>query len=316
MSDTPPSQLDLFAAKGQVALYEGDNVGVMAALRQSGTKVQLAYLDPPFFTQRKHQRTHRRRDVKTGRMARTHSQAFDDRWESLEIYLAALRERIGMIHSLLSNDGCMVLHVPPTISHYVKIMCDEVFGRDAFASEIIWRYRRWPAKTKNFQRVHDVLLRYVRDPDEQPRFNQLYEPLAASTLATWGDSKQLADFEDGKRIRSTKTRERSPGTPMGDVWEISVIAPIAKERTGYPTQKPIALLKRILEACSHKGDLVLDPYMGSGTTLLAAAQLGRQAIGIDASEEAIAVAMERLEREAVLTKLSRSASDEKSTDKS
>lgn len=290
-----PSEAPLLDA-GRCELLQGDNLALLEELGQRGERVELVYMDPPFFTQRVHNRTHRRRDETTGRMTRTHARAFDDRWADLDSYLAALRERVARCRDLLTNDGCFVLHVDPTTSHYLKVMCDGLFGRDAFASEIVWRYRRWPAKTKNFQRMHDVLLRYQRDPSQPPRFNQLYEPLAPSTRATWGTTKQLASFENGRRVRSTKTAEESPGTPMGDVWEIGVIAPVAKERTGYPTQKPEKLLRRIIQSCSHEGDTVLDPYVGSGTTMVVAAQLKRSAIGIDQSSEAIDVTVERLSK--------------------
>jgi site-specific DNA-methyltransferase (adenine-specific) len=190
----------------------------------------------------------------------------------------------------------VVLHVDPKTSHYLKVLGDEIFGEEAFASEIIWRYRRWPSKTPNFQRVHDVLLRWRKDPKAKPRFNVPYEPLAASTLATWGKNKQRAVIEkDGRRARSSTTEEASKGVPMGDVWEIGVIAPIARERTGYPTQKPEALLERLLLALSDPGDVVLDPYAGSGTTLAVAARLGRTFVGIDQSEVALGIATQRLE---------------------
>ncbi|HEY3592223.1 MAG TPA: site-specific DNA-methyltransferase, partial [Polyangiaceae bacterium] len=160
---------------------------------------------------------------------------------------------------------------------------------------IIWRYRRWPSKTPNFQRVHDVLLRYVRDPSKTPRFVQLFEPLAASTQLTWGTRKQRAVVdESGRRTRSSTMPEASPGAPLGDVWDIGIIAPVARERTGYPTQKPEALLERVISACTLPGDLVLDPYAGSGTTLTVAAKLGRKAIGIDESPVALRVSEERL----------------------
>jgi DNA modification methylase len=276
-------------------LIEGDNLLALRALGESDVRVHLAYLDPPFFTQRVHRRVKRQRNRKTGAIERTESPAFDDRWKNLDAYLAALAERITAVRQLLTDDGCIVIHIDPTTSHYVKVLCDEIFGRDAFASEIIWRYRRWPAKTPNFQKMHDVLLRYRRDPSVKPRFVQLYEPLAASTRATWGDRKQLAEVDEhGRRRRSTKTAEASPGTPMGDVWDLSVIAPVAKERTGYPTQKPEKLLTRLISSCSYEGDTILDPYAGSGTTLAVAAALGRSSIGIDESAQAIQVATERL----------------------
>jgi DNA modification methylase len=278
-------------------LLRGDNLAGLDKLLDEGEQVELAYLDPPFFTQRVHKRTRRHRDKLSGKLTRTQAAAFDDRWESLDEYLKALEQRIVRIRQLLTLDGCMVLHVDPTTSHYVKVMCDRIFGRECFSSEIIWRYRRWPAKTPNFQKVHDVLLRYQRDAKEKPRFCQLYEPLAPSTVATWGRAKQLAKVDaSGRRVRSSKTKAASPGAPMGDVWEISVIAPVAKERTGYPTQKPRALLQRVVESCSFPGDTVLDAYMGSGTTVDVATRLGRRAIGIDASAEAIDVVTERLQK--------------------
>jgi site-specific DNA-methyltransferase (adenine-specific) len=196
---------------------------------------------------------------------------------------------------LLAQHGCLVVHVDSKTSHYVKIVCDELFGVDCFASEIVWRYRRWPAKTRNFQRVHDVLLRYVKDPSATPRFQQLYEPLAASTRRTWGTNKQRAVVDgSGRRTRSSTTDEATPGTPLGDVWEIGIVAPVARERTGYPTQKPEALLERVVQACSAPDDLILDPYAGSGTTLAVARRLGRRVVGIDSGAEALAIARQRL----------------------
>lgn len=277
-------------------LVHGDNLPAMRALlERTGPAFSLVYLDPPFLTGRQHTRVERRRDPETGNVIRLERHAFDDRWSGLGHYLNELGERIAAARELLAPEGCLVVHVDPKTSHYAKVLCDEVFGPECFASEIVWRYRRWPAKTKNFQRVHDVLLRYVKDASVEPRFKQLYEPLAASTLETWGDKKQRAVVgSDGRRVRSSRTEEATPGTPLGDVWEIGIVAPIAKERTGYPTQKPEALLERLIEACSEPGDLVLDPYAGSGTTLAVGARLGRRVVGIDSGGEAMRVARKRL----------------------
>src|SRR5262249_15628856 len=137
-------------------------------------QVALAYFDPPFFTGRVHAKLSRERDARSGKILRAFSPAFDDRWIDLGSYLDALGQRLDAVRSLLRADGSVIVHVDPRTSHYVKVLCDEVFGEDAFASEIVWRYRRWPSKTPNFQRVHDVLLRYVRDPKERPRFVQLF----------------------------------------------------------------------------------------------------------------------------------------------
>jgi DNA modification methylase len=275
-------------------LLAGDNLTALGLLQQQETRFALAYLDPPFLTGREHALVERTRGSQ-GELVRTLKPAFDDRWASLDDYLASLVPRIAAARDLLLPDGCMVLHVDPKTSHYLKVACDKIFGRDCFASEIIWRYRRWPAKTPNFQRVHDVLLRYVKNPRVAPRFQQLYEPLAASTLATWGTKKQRAVTDStGRRTRSSSTAEATPGAPMGDVWEIGIVAPVAKERTGYPTQKPEALMSRLIESCSLPGDWVLDAYAGSGTTATVARKLGRAAVSIDESARALEVARRRL----------------------
>jgi site-specific DNA-methyltransferase (adenine-specific) len=277
-------------------LVRGDNAQALACLRpELGGKVTLAYLDPPFFTGRVHERVERRRDEESGVYERRARAAFDDRWEDLGEYLAELELRLRLVFELLAPEGCLVLHVDPKTSHYAKVLCDGLFGIECFASEVIWRYRRWPSKSANFQRVHDVMLRYVKDPAARPRFHQLYEPLAPSTRATWGENKQRAVTDElGRRRRSSTTSEPSAGVPLGDVWDIGIVAPVAKERTGYPTQKPEKLLARWIESCTEPGDLVLDPYMGSGTTLKVALERGRRAVGLDASAEAHEVASARL----------------------
>jgi len=274
-------------------LLEGDNLPVLRGLAGTdAAAVALAYLDPPFFTNREHAAMLRKAGAP--RTSRTRVHAFDDRWPDLPAYLHALGARLEAVRDLLAPHGSIVVHVDPKTSHYVRVLGDEIYGPEAFASEIVWRYRRWPSKTPNFQRVHDVLLRWRKDPKVAPRWNQPYEPLAASTLATWGTRKQLAVFKDGRRARSSSTEETSAGVPMGDVWEIGVLAPISRERTGYPSQKPEALLERVVGALSNPGDVVLDPYAGSGTTLAVARRMGRGFIGIDAGPVAIATTLERL----------------------
>ena len=183
-------------ADGAGELIQGDNLVALRSLaRTHHEKVTLAYLDPPFFTGRVFTHVERVTGVKTA--------AFDDRWVDRAAYLEALAPRIEQMRALLAPHGSIVIHVDPKTSHYLKVLADEIFGEDAFASEIVWRYRRWPSKTPNFQRVHDVLLRYRKDVTCEPRWNQPYEPLAASTLATWGTKKQRAVFatSDGPRGR-------------------------------------------------------------------------------------------------------------------
>jgi DNA modification methylase len=252
-------------------IYHSDNLSILPAIPHGS--ITLAYLDPPFFTQRDFGE-------------------YSDTWSGIREYIHELRKRVLLIQPLLSERGSMVLHLDHHASHYAKVMCDEIFGMDKFASEIVWRYRRWPARTPNFQRVHDTLLRYT--VGSNPTFNQLYEPLAPSTQKQWKGKKQTAVVRNGKRVKSSIAQEESLGVPMGDVWDIGIIAPVAKERTGYPTQKPEALLERLILALTNDGDAVLDPYCGSGTTLAVALRLGRQAIGIDVGEEAIRTCQTRL----------------------
>jgi site-specific DNA-methyltransferase (adenine-specific) len=283
------------AEGGASRLVRGDNLATLTELAASEPEtVTLAYLDPPFFTNRVHEAVARGGGFLGPERPR--AEAFDDRWDDLAAYLQALAARVVQVRTLLAPWGCAVIHVDPRTSHYVKVLADEIFGTAAFASEIVWRYRRWPSKTPNFQRVHDVLLRYRKDPSAPPRFNAQYEPLAASTVATWGTTKQQAVFEKGgRRARSSRTPVASRGAPMGDVWEIGVIAPVARERTGYPSQKPEALLARLVDALTDPGDLVLDPYMGSGTSVVVAHKRGRRFLGIDKSEIGFATARARLE---------------------
>lgn len=265
-------------------IRHGDNADVMRAMLEAGERFTLAYLDPPFFTGRDFETT-------SGELA------YSDKWQSLEAYLGHLMPRVEAAFMLLEPHGSIVVHVDPTVSHYVKVRGDSLFGRHNFLSEVIWRYRRWPTPTKNFQAMHDVLLRWGTG-DADPRWNQLYEDLAPSTTRTFKQAKQWAVERPGERgsarWKSRGTDEESPGAALSDVWEIPIIAPQGNERTGYPTQKPEKLIERLVLALTNEGDRVLSPYMGSGTELAVCHRLGRKATGIDSSEVAINVARERM----------------------
>jgi site-specific DNA-methyltransferase (adenine-specific) len=236
-------------------------------------------MDPPFFTQQVHKTAH-------GEFA------FNDEWSDLSQYLQYLQQRIAFVETLLADKGSFVLHCDPRTSYRLRIVCDQSFGPENFQDEIIWSYKRWPSKSRRLQRFHDVLLRYTRGAE--PTFNQLYEPLSPSTISKYGTAKQGAKFSDGARTHSEATEEESPGMPLGDVWNIPVIPPRSKERNGYPTQKPEALLERLILLTTNPGDTVLDPCCGSGTTLAAAVKLGRNAIGIDMGAVAISTTSARL----------------------
>ncbi len=273
---------DVMAGRARWAIEHAENLTFLRALPPGCA--HLVYLDPPFFTMRDFF------------LADGETLAFSDRWPSLDVYLDALVTRCVAAWPLLTAEGCLVVHVDPAVSHYLKVALDGAFGRARFASEIIWRYRRMPDGGRNFQGVHDVLLRYVRDP-ARARWTQLFEPLAPSTLAIHGTKKQRGAWVDGKKKALAHAAEDSPGVPLGDVWEIGILAANGSERTGYPTQKPEALLERLILACTARDDLVVDPTCGSGTTIAVAERHGRRAIGCDQGVPAVRIARARLEQQ-------------------
>jgi len=249
--------------------------------------IHLVYMDPPFFK------------GATFRL-RSGEVAFEDRWSSMPHFVGYVVSRAVQCFTKLAPGGSLVMHLDPTTSHHVKVALDAVLDRKNFANEIIWRYRRWPTRARAFQRMHDVLLRYVK-PGATPIFRQLYEPLSASTLETWGGKRQRAIIEERsvggtRRARSSVGEEASPGAAMSDVWDIPIPAAASKERTGYPTQKPEELLERLVMGLTDEGHAVLDPMCGSGTAIAVAARLGRRAIGFDSSEIAVRMALARLAR--------------------
>ncbi|GHT38660.1 hypothetical protein FACS189427_12920 [Planctomycetales bacterium] len=181
----------------------------------------------------------------------------------------------------------------------MKIILDAVFCDQGgkFNNEVIWCYKKWASAKNVFVRNHDTILRYSKSATFT--HNQLYVSRAESTLRRFGNQKIMSGARDetGKRIPSVTLDEESAGVKMGDVWDIPIIAPSAKERLGYPTQKPLALLERIIQASSNPGDVVLDAFCGCGTTVSAAQKLKRKWIGVDITYFAITLIQERLERE-------------------
>jgi site-specific DNA-methyltransferase (adenine-specific) len=212
---------------------------------------------------------------------------------SMMAYLVNMTARLMPLRRVLKSTGSIYLHCDPTASHYLKLVMDTIFGKENFKNEIVWTYRRWPSKSKSFQRMHDILLFYVKDNKSDYTFNTIFQPLADITLKIHKGKKQQAVIIDGQRFSKDQIEE-SGGTPIPDYWYIPAIAGNARERLGYPTQKPEALLERIIEASSKEGDWILDPFCGCGTTVAVAEKLHRNWAGIDISMQAINVIAQRM----------------------
>jgi len=266
-----------------------DNARVLTQL--PGGTFRLIYLDPPFNTGR----TQRRAPLtatrsatgnrvgfagKTYQTARGQVTSYDDTFAD---YWAFLEPRLEQAWRLLADDGTLYLHLDYREVHYAKVLLDALFGRECFLNEIIWAYdygarttRRWPAK-------HDNILVYVKDPDRYLFDSQAVdrEPYMAPGLVT--------------------PQKAARGKLPTDVWWHTIVSPTGREKTGYPTQKPEGVLRRIVQASSARGDWVLDCFAGSGTLGAVAEQTGRRYVLVDASVDAAAVMRRRLGRGAVAT---------------
>ncbi|GAC1340438.1 MAG: hypothetical protein NVSMB29_09300 [Candidatus Dormibacteria bacterium] len=269
-------------APRDVAVAAADALPALHALPDGC--VALMYCDPPFNTGRTRQgsRVRARRDPAgervgfAGQRYRSAAIATQRYADSADDYLAWLRPLLEQSRRVLSPEGTLYLHLDPRESHYCKVLLDSIFGRDCFLNEVIWAYdygartrRRWPAK-------HDVILVYTRDP-----------------------TRYHFDASEVDRVPylapGLQTPERAAaGKLPTDVWWHTIVPTNSRERTGYPTQKPLGILRRIIGASSRPGDLVLDWCAGSGTTGAAARELGRRALLVDSSDDAVAVIRARL----------------------
>ena len=261
----------------------GDNAEILRELDEE--TFQLAYLDPPFNTGKRQ----RRRSLATvadvngdrtgfqGRRYATRVVAESSFADEYDDYLAFLGPRLQEVRRVLHESGTLYLHIDYREAHYVKLLLDEVFGRECFLNEIIWAYdygarprRRWPAK-------HDTILVYVKDPDRY-----------------WFDA-QAVEREPYMAPGLVTPEKAARGKLPTDVWWHTIVSPTGKEKTGYPTQKPEGIVRRIVQASSRPGDWCLDCFAGSGTLGVAAAALGRRFVLIDSNPEAVRVARRRLE---------------------
>ena len=263
-------------------VINAENLGALKSLPEKS--FQLVYIDPPFNTGRKQVRTNRTStESKTGNLGfqgKRYEQvvntvlSYDDEFAD---YWAFLEPRLIEAHRLLKQTGTLYLHLDYREAHYAKVLLDALFGRECFLNEIIWAYdyggkskSRWPAK-------HDTILVYVKDPDSY-YFNSEEvdrEPYMAPGLVT------KEKVEKGK-------------LPT-DVWWHTIVSPTGKEKTGYPTQKPLGILRRMISASTKQGDRVLDFFAGSGTTAHAAWELKREFVVIDQNPESLKVIRQRLD---------------------
>lgn len=269
------------AAKNRIIF--GENTAVLAGLADE--IADLVYIDPPFNTGREQRRTY----VKTTRSEegdrvgfkgqsyqtevvaqRAYADKFDD-------YPAFLEPRIREARRILKPTGSFYLHLNYREVHYAKVLCDQIFGRDSFLNEIIWAYdygarttKRWPAK-------HDNILLYVKDPDRYYFDTSEVDRIPYMAPGLVGPEKA------------------SRGKLPTDTWWHTIVSPTGKEKVGYPTQKPLGILSRIVKASSPPGGLVVDFFAGSGTTGAAALEAGRRFLLIDHHPEALAVMRKRFQ---------------------
>jgi len=257
-------------------LFWGDNLHVMRMLPSNS--IDLIYTDPPFFSGRNY-------NVIFGDQNEVRS--FTDIWEGgMPGYLIWLNARILEMKRLLKKGGSIYIHLDWHAGHYVKLEMDKIFGYDRFKNEIVWSYRKWGNPKRGYLRSHDTILYYVKSDDFV--FNVQHGPLSPATIKRFG----------GKKVSGYNTKtvgeEDSPGAPLGDSWEIPGVFGANPERIGYPTQKPEALLERIILASSKPSDIVADFFCGGGTTPAVAQRLGRRWIACDMSRIAVAITADRI----------------------
>jgi site-specific DNA-methyltransferase (adenine-specific) len=264
----------------------GDNLAVMAALLpEYEGRINLIYADPPFFTNRKFSaRVGRGEDSRKPSKWKL-AEGYHDSWDDMDSYLQYLYERLALMHRLLAPNGTLYLHLDWHADSYARLILDEIFGAENFINEIIWTYHGPSPIRTAFNRKHDTILMYAKDKQYVFNADAIREPYNPNTLAT---------FKASRKAGFGKVPDLERGKVPEDWWYFPVVARLHNERTGYPTQKPEALLERIILASSNKGDVVADFFCGSGTTALVAAKHGRKFITCDESMRAVQTARARL----------------------
>lgn len=286
---------DLTSGTGR--LWLGDAFEVAKAWPRA--MFRLIYLDPPFFSGRERvgsvpagAKRHGQaggdgEQARTGSPAPDKPPAYDDRWpDGFDAYLDWLEARLRAVKPLLQKNGSLIVHLDHRAVHDIKVRLDRLFGRERFINEIIWHYTGGGRSRSRFSCKHDTLLWYANGPT--PYFD--HDAVRVPYKPTSGYARGGITSRAGK-----KYQPHPGGTPVDDVWDIPIINPLSAERTGYPTQKPLVLLERLISGLTGQDDLVGDLFCGSGTSLVAAAKLGRRWLGADRSADALAVTASRLE---------------------
>ena len=278
---------ETFDAEGEKSpedtiLAKGDNLEFMRYLldeKDMGGKIQLIYVDPPFYSKGKYEA------VIESDGEKVKIPAYDDKWaEGIESYLRMICERLLYMKALAADTGYVCIHLDWHVVHYVKVLADEIFDRKNFLNEIIWAYKSGGSSKKSFARKHDTLLLYritennYFKPQKEKSYNRDLRPYRF---------KDVKEYEDEKGWYTLVN--------MKDVWEIDMVGRTSSERTGYATQKPEALLKRLITSCTRPGDICADFFGGSGVTAAAANALDRKSILCDIGETAIGFQRKRLE---------------------
>lgn len=281
-----PNEFGYPDANAENRLILGDNLSVMTSLLpEYQGRIQLIYVDPPFFTNRKYPAR-----IGRGEDSRKPDQwelgeGYHDHWDNLDSYLDFLYQRLTVIYRLLSPNGTLYLHLDWHADAYARLLLDEIFGADHLLNEIIWTYHGPSPIRRAFNRKHDTILVYVKGENYTFNVDAIREPYNQNTVKTFNSSPK-AGFGKMPDLKRGKVPE--------DWWYFPVIARLHNERTGYPTQKPVALLDRIVLASSHPGDLVADFFCGSGTTPFVAAKHERNYIACDEMLRAIHTTRSRL----------------------
>ena len=271
----------------EIDIHNDDCLPILRSLPEA--QADLVYLDPPFFTQREHRLATRDRTIEF---------SFNDKWDSIKEYASFLYQRLEELKRILRPSGSIFFHCDRTASHIARVLLDEIFAPDNFQAEIIWHYKRWSNSSKGLLPAHQTILFYSKT--DQFKFHKTLTDYSPTTNVDQilqkrsrdSSNKSVYAKDDAGNIVYSGSKN---GVPLSDVWAIPFLNPKAKERTGYPTQKPILLLERIIELVTDPGDLLVDPFCGSGTALVAAKLLRRRAIGIDVSAEACALARDRVD---------------------